>query len=164
MEDAVNGEGTDVHQRSTYLTPIHPKQVYEFLKILRKRMGTALAHVAPSLLPWPVASVEDEEDADRQLGPVREPEKERSQLRISPNVAVALRICGIGVLLLGKPLGSSDMVKPEGGVDANATKDHLYEIAQRLEIEGRSEMTKDELVEAIQKANDRQTAAARDGD
>lgn len=49
-----------------------------------------------------------------------------------------------------------------GGVDANATKDHLYEVAQRLEIEGRSEMTKDELVEAIQKANDRKTAQARE--
>lgn len=48
-----------------------------------------------------------------------------------------------------------------GGVDANASKDHLYKIAQRLEIEGRSSMTKDELVEAIQKANDRETAAAR---
>ncbi|ALB03578.1 ChaB family protein [Kocuria palustris] len=49
-----------------------------------------------------------------------------------------------------------------GGVDADATKDHLYEVAQRLEIEGRSEMTKDELVEAIQKANDRKTAQARE--
>ena len=47
-------------------------------------------------------------------------------------------------------------------MDANATKDHLYEVAQRLEIEGRSEMTKDELVEAIQKANDRKTAQARE--
>ena len=35
-------------------------------------------------------------------------------------------------------------------------------VAQRLEIEGRSEMTKDELVEAIQKANDRKTAHARE--
>ncbi|WP_329790874.1 ChaB family protein [Lentzea sp. DG1S-22] len=48
-----------------------------------------------------------------------------------------------------------------GGVDANASKEHLYDIATRLEIEGRSRMTKDELVDAIQKANDRETARAR---
>jgi cation transport regulator ChaB len=44
-----------------------------------------------------------------------------------------------------------------GGVDANASKDHLYEIAQRLDIPGRSDLTKDELVAAIEKANDRET-------
>ncbi|MCU1537928.1 MAG: cation transport regulator ChaB [Humibacillus sp.] len=49
-----------------------------------------------------------------------------------------------------------------GGVDAFATKEHLYGIAQRLEVPGRSSMTKAQLVEAIQKANDRATAAARD--
>ncbi|KAA9393771.1 cation transport regulator ChaB [Kocuria coralli] len=49
-----------------------------------------------------------------------------------------------------------------GGVDANASKEHLYEIAQRLEIEGRSEMSKDELVTAIRKANDRESARARE--
>jgi len=48
-----------------------------------------------------------------------------------------------------------------GGVDANASKQHLYDIAKRLKIEGRSQMTKDELVEAIQKANNRETARAR---
>ena|SRR5690349_13852902 len=48
-----------------------------------------------------------------------------------------------------------------GGVDANASKKHLYEIARRLQVEGRSRMSKDELVEAIQKANDRATAKAR---
>jgi cation transport regulator ChaB len=48
-----------------------------------------------------------------------------------------------------------------GGVDANASKSHLMDVAKRLEISGRSRMTKDELVEAIQKANDRETAAAR---
>ena len=48
-----------------------------------------------------------------------------------------------------------------GGVDANASKEHLYDIAKRLEIEGRSQMTKDELVDAIAKANDRATARAR---
>jgi hypothetical protein len=47
-------------------------------------------------------------------------------------------------------------------VDANASKDHLYEQAQRLDIEGRSDMTKDELVEALRKANDRKTRESRD--
>jgi cation transport regulator ChaB len=48
-----------------------------------------------------------------------------------------------------------------GGVDANATKKHLYELATRLGVEGRSRMTKSELVEALQKANDRASARAR---
>ncbi|WP_277451428.1 ChaB family protein [Janibacter sp. DB-40] len=48
------------------------------------------------------------------------------------------------------------------GVDANATKEHLYDIAQRLDIEGRSDMDKDELVEAIQKENRKETAESRD--
>ncbi len=48
-----------------------------------------------------------------------------------------------------------------GGVDANATKAHLMDVAKRLDVHGRSSMTKDELVTAIQKANDRETAAAR---
>jgi len=48
-----------------------------------------------------------------------------------------------------------------GGVDANASKKHLYELATRLEVKGRSKMSKDELVRALQKANDRASAAAR---
>jgi cation transport regulator ChaB len=48
-----------------------------------------------------------------------------------------------------------------GGVDANASKEHLYDVAKRLDVKGRSKMTKNELVEAIQHANDRQTANAR---
>ncbi|MEV6717534.1 ChaB family protein [Lentzea sp. NPDC051208] len=48
-----------------------------------------------------------------------------------------------------------------GGVDANASKEHLYDIAKRLKIDGRSRMTKDQLVEAIGRANDRASAAAR---
>jgi cation transport regulator ChaB len=48
-----------------------------------------------------------------------------------------------------------------GGVDANATKKHLYELATRLGVKGRSTMSKDELVEALQKANDRASAKAR---
>lgn len=47
------------------------------------------------------------------------------------------------------------------GVDANASKKHLYEVATRLEVRGRSRMTKDELVEAIKKANRKATADAR---
>ncbi len=50
---------------------------------------------------------------------------------------------------------------PEGesaeGVDANASKKHLVDLARRLDIAGRSTMTKDELVEAIKKANRRET-------
>lgn len=44
------------------------------------------------------------------------------------------------------------------GVDANATKKHLLEVARRLDVRGRSTMTKDELVAAIMKANRRETA------
>ncbi|MBO4273193.1 ChaB family protein [Microbispora triticiradicis] len=47
------------------------------------------------------------------------------------------------------------------GVDANASKQHLYDVASRLGIPGRSKMTKDELVDAIKKANRRATAKAR---
>jgi cation transport regulator ChaB len=49
----------------------------------------------------------------------------------------------------------------KGGVDANATKQHLMDVAKRLDISGRSSMTKDDLVDAIQKANDKATAEAR---
>ena len=48
-----------------------------------------------------------------------------------------------------------------GGVNANASKKHLYELATRLEIPGRSKMSKDELVEALHKANNRKSAQAR---
>jgi len=48
-----------------------------------------------------------------------------------------------------------------GGVDANATKSHLMDVARKLEIRGRSKMTKDELVDAIQKANARETRKSR---
>jgi cation transport regulator ChaB len=48
-----------------------------------------------------------------------------------------------------------------GGVDANASKAHLSEVARRLHIRGRSTMTKPQLVDAIRKANDRESARAR---
>jgi cation transport regulator ChaB len=44
--------------------------------------------------------------------------------------------------------------KTAGGVDANASKDHLLEVAKRLDIKGRTKMKKAELVKAIGKAND----------
>jgi len=50
---------------------------------------------------------------------------------------------------------------PAGGVDATASRAHLYRLAQRLDIPGRSSMTKVELVRALQKANDKATAEAR---
>lgn len=51
-----------------------------------------------------------------------------------------------------RPVGES-----AEGVDANASKKHLLEIARRLDITGRSTMNKDELVAAIVKANRRET-------
>jgi hypothetical protein len=51
--------------------------------------------------------------------------------------------------------------KTAGGVDANASKEHLMTLARRADIRGRSRMTKAELVEALQKENSRQTSRAR---
>ena len=48
-----------------------------------------------------------------------------------------------------------------GGVDANATKDHLLSLAKKLGVSGRSKMKKKELVDAVQKANNKKTADAR---
>jgi cation transport regulator ChaB len=53
-------------------------------------------------------------------------------------------------------------VDTAGGVDANASKAHLMELARRLEVPGRSRMRKDELVEAVRKASDRETRRARE--
>ena len=51
--------------------------------------------------------------------------------------------------------------KTQEGVDANAPKEHLLDVAKKLDISGRSTMNKDELVEAIKKANARETRKAR---
>ncbi|CAL9328003.1 hypothetical protein SUDANB60_06189 [Streptomyces sp. enrichment culture] len=47
------------------------------------------------------------------------------------------------------------------GVDENASKEHLYDLARRLGIDGRSRMSKSELLDAIRKANRSETRAAR---
>ena len=57
--------------------------------------------------------------------------------------------------------GRNTRAKTAGGVDANASKEHLVEVAKRLDISGRSRMSKSELVDAIQKANAASTRKAR---
>jgi cation transport regulator ChaB len=57
--------------------------------------------------------------------------------------------------------GKNTNRKTAGGVDANATKKHLYKIAKDLDIDGRSKMSKKELVKAIQKENSKRTRKAR---
>lgn len=62
----------------------------------------------------------------------------------------------------GSSAAKRDRPRPTaGGVDAHASKAHLLELARRLAVPGRSSMTKDQLVEALQKANNRDTAKAR---
>lgn len=48
-----------------------------------------------------------------------------------------------------------------GGVDANASKTDLYQTARKLNVKGRSQMSKKELVDAIQKENARRTRQSR---
>jgi hypothetical protein len=57
--------------------------------------------------------------------------------------------------------GRDTRAKTAGGVDANASKQHLMDVAKRLGVSGRSRMTKPELVDAIQKANAKSTRKAR---
>ncbi len=47
------------------------------------------------------------------------------------------------------------------GVDEKASKQHLYGLARDLGIDGRSRMSKAELLDAIRKANRSRTRAAR---
>lgn len=61
----------------------------------------------------------------------------------------------------GAPRSVQKPGETAAGVDANASKEHLYKIASDLDIAGRSRMSKAELVDAIQKANRRRTAKAR---
>ena len=49
-----------------------------------------------------------------------------------------------------------------GGVDANASKEHLMQLARKADIRGRSKMNKDELVDALRRHNRRETDRARD--
>jgi cation transport regulator ChaB len=66
-----------------------------------------------------------------------------------------------------RPSGRAKISKPRataGGVDANASKKHLLEVARRLDVEGRSKMDKAELVDAIDTANRRETEKARRAD
>jgi cation transport regulator ChaB len=51
--------------------------------------------------------------------------------------------------------------KTAEGVDANATKKHLMDVARKLDISGRSTMKKDELVDAIKKENRKETRKSR---
>ncbi|MCX4706381.1 ChaB family protein [Streptomyces sp. NBC_01373] len=46
------------------------------------------------------------------------------------------------------------------GLDEHATKEHLYDLARRLNIDGRSRMSKSDLLDAIRKANRSRTRAA----
>jgi hypothetical protein len=46
-------------------------------------------------------------------------------------------------------------VPSDEGVDANASKNHLLDIARKLDISGRSTMDKSQLVDAIKKYNRR---------
>jgi cation transport regulator ChaB len=57
--------------------------------------------------------------------------------------------------------GPNPKGKSAEGVDANASKKHLVDVARRLDIPGRSRMSKGELVTAIKKANQRATARNR---
>ncbi len=51
--------------------------------------------------------------------------------------------------------GLDNPIPSEEGVDANASKKHLLEIARKLDISGRSTMDKSQLVDAIKKHNRR---------
>ncbi|CAM4020280.1 MULTISPECIES: ChaB family protein [Streptomyces] len=59
----------------------------------------------------------------------------------------------------GRPRGRGG--RSGQGVDEHAPKQHLYGVAQRLGVEGRSRMSKGELLEAIRKENRSRTRKAR---
>jgi hypothetical protein len=58
--------------------------------------------------------------------------------------------------------GAGQPVRPtRGGVNATASKQHLYERAKQLGVPGRSRMSKEELVTALEQESRRRTARAR---
>ncbi len=57
--------------------------------------------------------------------------------------------------------GRGTKAKTQEGVDANASKEHLYDVAKKLDISGRSNMSKKELVDAIKKENRKKTRQSR---
>jgi cation transport regulator ChaB len=57
--------------------------------------------------------------------------------------------------------GRNSGAKTQEGVDANASKKHLMEVARRLKVPGRSTMNKSELVAGIRKANAQATRKSR---
>ena len=63
--------------------------------------------------------------------------------------------------LKDEPGASDEPFDPKGGIDATKTKDELLEDARDADIEGRSTMTKDELVDALEEHSRRETARAR---
>jgi hypothetical protein len=49
-----------------------------------------------------------------------------------------------------------------GGVNTSESKQHLYELARKLDVRGRSSMNKEQLVDALERASKRETAKARE--
>jgi hypothetical protein len=56
---------------------------------------------------------------------------------------------------------STRRYRSDEGVDANSSKRHLEGIARKLAIAGRSKMKKRELIDAIKKANRRESSTSR---
>ncbi|WP_328558885.1 ChaB family protein [Streptomyces coelicoflavus] len=61
----------------------------------------------------------------------------------------------------GRPRGRGG--RSGEGVDEKASKEHLYGVARRLGVEGRSKMSKADLLAAVRKANRSRTRASRSG-
>jgi ChaB len=61
----------------------------------------------------------------------------------------------------GAPQSVAQRQPTAGGVDANASKDHLDDVARRVGIDHPEELDKPDLVQAIERANRRATAQAR---
>jgi len=63
--------------------------------------------------------------------------------------------------LKDEPGASDEAFDPKGGIDATKTKEELLDDAREADIEGRSDMTKDELVDALAEHSRRETDRAR---